>query len=97
MWQLILFIIILIVIIAAVYFGANRGIIPSVILGLTIATLFLVVVLPGMGLRGPAMANVPITATICVSVTIIVVLAVYQAMTGPRRNEKMVMLDGIVD
>ena len=97
MWQLILFVIILIVIIVAAYFGANRGLVPSIILGLTFSTLFLIVVLPGMTLRGPALPSMHITATICISITIVVVLAVYLAMTGPRRNEKRVFTNGIVD
>lgn len=97
MWQLLLFIVLLVITTIAVYKGSNRAFLPSLAIGIIISSIFLIVVLPGPTLKGPGLCSVLLTGVLSVSVIAIVILCAYFALNAQRRNQVMILTDGLDD
>lgn len=95
MWQLLLFVILLVITTIAVYNGSNRRFLPSLAIGIIISSIFLIVVLPGPTVKGPGLCNVVLTGVLSVSTIAIVILCAYFALNAPRRNHKLILTDGL--
>ena len=92
MWQIIFFLAIFVITTVSVYVGGNRRLIPSIALGLIVAAIFLIVILPGPSLKGPGITSVFLTAILgCVAI-IVTIICAYLALTAPHRNHNLVFV-----